>query len=257
MNEKFRPKISDEVSFSFRQGDPVYTGVVMSIDGELIVLRHNNALVSEADYKDSAIIYDNNMDYYVDIVAVGKDNLTIKGSRVGEREFFRIEDVIPMVITKVDKSNTARRSRILTGYHSDMPTVIREETQGSVDENLHPLLLKKLGEIDAKVSLILERLYLESEGLFKADNYRVNISGSGISFIDHNRYDAGEVVELKMLLSTYPTVAVHTYGQILNVGEHEQDFYKMGARFIDIDEDIRTEIIQFTMRREREKRMVV
>ncbi|MBF0540338.1 MAG: PilZ domain-containing protein [Nitrospirae bacterium] len=256
MIEKFKPKINDEVRFSFKHGDLVIRSVVKSIDGDIIVLKLDSSIGSDIKPKNNVIIYSDNIDFYIDLISINGDTITISSSRAGEREFFRIDDVIPMVILRLDK-NAARRSKILTGYHSDMPTTIKDDTAGSMDENLHPLLIKKLFEIDAKVSLVLERLYLESEGLFKADNYHVSISGSGVSFISSVRYEAGTVIGLKLLLSTYPTVAVHTYGEVLSVSVYNEGQYRMGCRFVDIDEDVRSEIIQFTMRREREKRMVV
>jgi hypothetical protein len=252
--ERFKPNINDEVSLSCKQGEPAIKAVVKSIVGDIIALRLFSSI--DINNRGSAIIYANNTDFYVDIISIDRETISISSHRSPKREFFRIDDVIPMVILRMD-NNTARRSKILTGYHSDMPTTIKEDSTGSIDENLHPYLLKKLGEIDAKVSLVLERLYLESEGLFKAENYHVSISGSGLSFICRDRYEEGVVLGLKLLLSTYPTVAVHTYGKVLSVSGYCEGLYKIGCSFVDIDEDVRSEIVQFTMRREREKRMSV
>lgn len=260
MIKKFSPSINEDVKLKLKTEDPVFHAVVESVDNaeaNTIVLKlEQSPKINTNKFKGSVIVNYHGIDFYVEMVAIDDKKITIRSNRAGAREYFRIDDVIPMVVIKMDKNNTARRSKILTGYHSDMPAVFKDESSTSTDDNPHSLVLKKLGEIDAKISLVLERLYLESEGLFKAEDYHVTISGSGLSFICQNRYDVGDVLGLKLLLSTYPTVAVHTYGEIISVINQNTGQYKIGTRFIDIDEDVRSELIQFTMRREREKRML-
>ena len=93
---------------------------------------------------------------------------------------------------------------------------------------------------------------LEGEGLVKADSIPVNISASGMRFALKDRPVMNDILEVRMLLPAYPTVGVLVHGRIVRLEELEHGGYDASLHFIDLNDDVREVIIQYTLKRQRE-----
>jgi hypothetical protein len=177
------------------------------------------------------------------------DGQTLRLRRIwGEkREYFRVDDVFPVQCSRIAPDQVRRRAQVFSGYGVDLP----EETE-MPEQTENPAIWKMLTDINTKLSLILQHLQLEKEGCVNAEHRPVNLSASGIRFIMNEPVSLGDAVEMKLLLPTQPPVGVLTHGEIVRVrdlGNHE---YEVGVHFADMDDDVRDEIIQYALKRQRD-----
>lgn len=162
------------------------------------------------------------------------------------REYFRIDDVIKIDSKKIDKEAALKKSKLVSGVE------LHESARVLPDETVHPHLWQMLVDINLKLGLILDKLNIEGEGLAAAEEQKVNISATGIRFIVKEAVKAGDAVEIKMLLPSHPPVGVVTYGRVVRVDKCAKDEYCIAVNFEELEEDVREEIIQYTINRQRE-----
>lgn len=162
------------------------------------------------------------------------------------REYFRIDDVIKIDSKKVDKDPGLKKSKLVAGVE------VNEASMVLPDEAVHPHLWQMLVDINQKLGLILDKLNIEGEGLTEAEEQKVNISATGIRFIVKERVAPGDAVEIKMLLPSRPPVGVVTYGRVIRVDKGAEGEYCVAVNFEELEEDVREEIIQYTINRQRE-----
>jgi hypothetical protein len=189
---------------------------------------------------------DTGLDYYTEIMESGEGRLLLKRLWTGRRDYFRVCDVLPLVVRKVSGDRSLKKSRLVAGYGSgpSEPAV--------PDETISPQVWRMLVDISAKLDALMEKQYLESAGLTHAENIPVSISASGIKFILHEPAGVGDIIEVKMSLPLYPPVGVITFGEVVRATPIDQHSSEVAVKFINMDDDVRDEIIQYTLKRQRE-----
>jgi hypothetical protein len=238
----------DHITYSLIPGMERYRATVSSIDSAGIVLHlHDEApmdissgqylMISEAE---------EDIDYFSEVAAREGSTLRLKRMWTGKRGFFRVDDVFPVLYEQVSRGTPLLESKIFSGYSAE---VIDEDIP---DDTVNPRLWKLLNNMNVKLSLILERLHLESEGLTKAESIPVNISASGIRFTLDQKHAVEDLFEIKMLLPTYPPVGILTYGKVVRIEDTGKGRYETSLHFINLGDDVRDVIIQYTLRRQRE-----
>jgi hypothetical protein len=163
------------------------------------------------------------------------------------RSFFRVDDAFPVKMKKVGKLSV--RSPGFLFPPSDQK--IAETGTESQESGLIPLLK----EINNKLDFLLNTLVLKEAGVLNGEAGAVNISASGISFEIDEEFEPGDIVELKMLLPSYPPVAVLTFGEVTRVKVIEGEgrrVYDTAIKFVQMTDEVRDEIIRYTLRRQRE-----
>ncbi|MBF0463640.1 MAG: PilZ domain-containing protein [Nitrospirae bacterium] len=199
----------------------------------------------------SLVVASETMDYYTEVAAI-KDNiavLRIQGSE--KRDYFRVDDTFPVVITKITGNPFERKSKIISEYGLELSDM-RTYSVDVPDENISPVLWKMLVDINMKIGLILDRLFLEHEGLMKAPERAVSISGSGIRLLLDEKYELHENVSVKMLLPSSPPIGVTVIGVVVLSEKVMGAQYDTAISFTNIEEGVRDEIIQYTLKRQRE-----
>lgn len=172
--------------------------------------------------------------------------MRLEQNELEARGYFRVDDVFPVISRKVTEDSPYRKSKVFPGYSMEISYM------DVSDGTINPQLWKMLVDINTKLGLILEHLQLESEGLIKAEDMPVNISASGIRFKMKEKIDIGDVIEIKMLLPTYPPVGILTYGNIVQVKDLGNGEYEVALHFSDMDDEVKDEIIQYALKRQRE-----
>ncbi|QWR76720.1 PilZ domain-containing protein [Candidatus Magnetomonas plexicatena] len=199
----------------------------------------------------SLLVASETMDYYTELTAL-KDSiavLRIQGSE--KRDYFRVDDTFPVVITKIAGNPLERKSKIISEYGLELSDM-RTYTVDVPDENISPVLWKMLVDINMKIGLILDRLFLENEGLMKAPERSVSISGSGVRLLLEEKFELHDNVSVKMLLPSSPPIGVSVIGVVvLSEGVMGAQF-DTAISFTNIEEGVRDEIIQYTLKRQRE-----
>lgn len=187
-------------------------------------------------------------DYYIEVSEIKGDIITAKWLWEKSRQYFRVDDAFPVDLRKIEDTIPVKRSRVFLGYPAE-----REETEVEApDETISPRLWKLLTDINTKLSLILEKLQFDEEGFINAEVRHVNVSASGIKFRIDEKVEVGDTVEIKMLLPTCPPTGIITYGSVVRSRDLGDGQYEVALHFTDIEDEVRDEIIQYTLKRQRE-----
>lgn len=186
-------------------------------------------------------------EYYAEVNNIEGDRISAKWLWEKSRQYFRVNDAFPVEIKRVENT-PLRRSRIFLASPYE-----RDEAEiEAPDETISPRLWKLLTDINTKLSLILEKLQFDDEGFIKAEVRHVNVSASGIKFMIEEKVEVGDTVEIKMLLPTCPPTGIITYGSVVRAKDLGNGQYEVALHFTDIEDEVRDEIIQYTLKRQRE-----
>ncbi len=222
-------------------------GKVAEVMGEKCLLKLDEA-VRGLEGRVLMIVHDSGSQS-VKVERVDDDGtILVVPSEEERRAFFRVDDVIPVKIRRAGtspKGSSRFISPPLTIEGLDLPD---EEAQ----ENPLVGLLK---EINTKLDFLINTLMMKDEGLNCEERVPVNISATGMRFDFNEEVKVGDIMELKMVLPTYPPVAILTYGEVVRVKETRRDgelIYETAVKFREMTEEVREEIIQYTLKRQRE-----
>ncbi|HBH62320.1 MAG TPA: hypothetical protein DDX85_11415 [Nitrospiraceae bacterium] len=176
-----------------------------------------------------------------------------------QRSFFRIDDIISVVANPVhvdrDKAEAFRKQIVSSKAFSliETPGMSQLDSEDTLLENhkntgLYPMM----AEIQTKLDFIINHLMLDKEGLLRSEKKVVNISASGIRFTIEHPVKVNEIMEIKLLLPTYPPVAVFAYGEVKRVKDLGDNKHEVSLEYLNMDESVRNEIIQYTLSHQRE-----
>jgi len=238
----------DRIIYCLVPGMKRYHAVVLSIDHASIMLQVLDDSPSVLPRGQYVMISEpvDDVDYYCEVVAREGMTLNLKRVWTGKRGYFRVDDIFPVLYRKVPPGAPGPISRIYSGYGDDAIDLTVQ------DEQVSPRLWKMLVDINSKLGLILERLNLESEGLTRAESIAVNISASGIRFPSSEKFSLNDVLEVKMLLPTNPALGLLAHGKVVRVDDVKNGAHETSLHFLDLVDDVRDVIIQYTLKRQRE-----
>lgn len=241
----------------FSSGDTVYYRLLSEtarVAAELMSVSESEVLLHAAEEPKKAVrqgaylvISTTDGDIYTEVAEVTGKVLRLRRIWGEKREYFRVDDVFPVQCSKVAPDQVRRRAQVFSGYGETLPEELELPEQAD-----NPALWKMLADINTKLSLILQHLQLEKEGCVKAEHRPVNLSASGIRFVINEPVSLGDAVEMKLLLPTQPPVGVLTHGEIVRVRNLGQHGYEVGVHFSDMDDEVRDEIIQYALKRQRD-----
>lgn len=176
-----------------------------------------------------------------------------------QRNFFRIDDIISVVANPVhidkDKAAEFRKRIVSSKAFSLMETPGAsgaDEEEAIPEDQKNSGLYAMMAEIKTKLDFIINHLMLDKEGLIQSEKKFVNISASGIRFTVDRPVLTGEIMEIKLLLPTYPPVAVFAYGEVKRVKDMGENKHEVSLEYLNMDESVRNEIIQYTLSHQRE-----
>ena len=176
-----------------------------------------------------------------------------------KRNYFRVEDIISVVANPVhidkEKAEEFRKSVVSSKAFSLMdvqgqPASDLEETVAESRDNTK--LYGMMTEIKTKLDFIINHMMLDREGLTQSEKKFVNISASGIRFTVEQPVNVNDIMEIKLLLPTYPPVAVFAYGEVKRVKELDKNKYEVALEYLNMSESVRNEIMQYTLSHQRE-----
>jgi len=238
----------EKVTYCMIPGMQRFGAIIQSIDTATIVLQvqaDSPATLVQGQY---VMISDasEEVDYYNEVVGREGNALRLKRVWTGKRGYFRVDDRFPVIHKKMNAGEALPEARIYAGYGQELTDL--ETTEDTVN----PRLWRMLVDINAKLGLILEQLNIEGEGLVKAERIAVNISASGICFAVDHAVEMGGLIEVKMLLPTNPAVGIVAYGKVVRIEKPEAARPLVSLHFIDLTEEVRDVIIQYTLKRQRD-----
>jgi hypothetical protein len=165
-----------------------------------------------------------------------------------KRQFFRVNDVIPLILKKMPPPASALKARLMPGMlqQSFEPALADDD-----DRQSDPNLLRMLTAIDAKLNLILERLLAQDSGLTNVENRQVNLSEGGICLTLPDAYTVGDLIEIKMMLSSIPYSVLLVYGMVERVQKLAEDAFEVAVTFIEMEDDVREALSRHILQRQR------
>lgn len=163
-----------------------------------------------------------------------------------QREYFRVNDIFPVIIRKIPRDITRIRS------HAFFAVSGAEFDEQLADESVHPKLWELLLHINTKLSLILEKLSIESDGLTEEKNMPVTVSEASLDFASPEPFAAGDMVEIKMLLPLVPPARLQLYGEVVRVEPNASGPCKVVTHFIATDHVVRSMLSKYILKRQRE-----
>lgn len=187
------------------------------------------------------------------------DNHNQKKPGDEKRSYFRVNDVINVVAipVNVDRDKAEEFLRSASSSRA-FPLLEIEQTSPESADNLSSddqgmqKLLNTITELKTKVDFIINHLIMEREGLLNAEKKLVNISASGIRFTVDQQVKVGDIMEVKLLLPTYPPVAVFAYGKIKRAAPVGGNKFDIALEYVNMGDTVRNEIIQYALSHQRE-----
>jgi hypothetical protein len=160
------------------------------------------------------------------------------------REYSRVDVYIPMDFRLVRPEDRQRVKSHLAG------DAILAEFRGlpAIEDSL---TVEWLTILNSKLDTIIRMLTFDHEGFIGLPYVSANISGGGMKFDSPQAYAAGDVLEVRIMLSAPRRLALYIYGEVTK-SEQKGDVYSTAIKYILMDDAIRNEIIQFVFERERE-----
>lgn len=111
-------------------------------------------------------------------------------------------------------------------------------------------------ELNRKMDLLIHMMLAEDfKALMMTKPQDVNISASGLRFISESPAEVMDVIELGMILPMVPLLFIRLAAQVIRVktlGHCDQERYAVVARFIEMDQDSKDDLIHYLFRRQRE-----
>jgi hypothetical protein len=182
-----------------------------------------------------------------------------KQNSTGEkRSYFRVDDVISVFANPVSHINEKDKEILKTAssqsfslFEGRDPSAI-DELEKSSEFTGGDKLYEVLREIQTKLDFLIKHFLLEKEGLSSTEKKPVNISASGIKFTIKHPVREKDIMEIKLLLPTYPPVAVFAYGEVKRVKALDDHTYEIALEYLNMGDAVRNDIIQYTLNHQRE-----
>lgn len=176
-----------------------------------------------------------------------------------KRSYFRVDDVISVVANPVSLINEKDKEVLKKAASSKAFSLFKNEDKSEIDELQRSSefiegekLSEALKEIKAKLDFLINHFLIEKEGLSSTEKKLVNISASGIKFTVKHPVKEKDILEIKLLLPTYPPVVIFAYGEVIRVKALEDQTYEIALEYLNMGETVRNEIIQYTLNHQRE-----
>jgi len=161
------------------------------------------------------------------------------------REYFRVKDVLQVAVKKLPPFSVLPSSRVV-GY----PVSIASDVVVA-PETVDPFIVRQFQAIHQKLDAILEYLCLDKLGFVDMEYQEVDLSAGGIRFSSPEKFEEGDIVEIKLVLPTAPPFYIICYGVVkrcTNCAEKSE----LAVEFTNMSEDIRSIIMKYVLQRQRQ-----
>lgn len=160
------------------------------------------------------------------------------------REFSRVEAYIPVNVRVVSETEKEKVKARLSG---DITFIMTKPAEEPVDR----ALAEWLKIINQKLDFLISIITMEQQGFSSLPLNKVDISGGGMSFLSDCPYERGDMLELKMVIENPAPLALYVYGEVISC-ENINNEFRIGVKFVNIDEDVRDQIVKFVFHRQRQ-----
>lgn len=166
------------------------------------------------------------------------------GTSDNKRKYSRVDTYLPLEykLIKTEHKDTVRCRMAGESVLAEFKSLPNPDDQ---------LIAQWLQSINAKLDEIIRMMTLHRDGFNCLNIAKVNIGGGGMSFHAGQRFSAGDILELKVMLGLQTPLALFLYGEVVEITQPHPE-YDTSVHFINIDEMLRNEIVRFVFETERE-----
>jgi hypothetical protein len=174
----------------------------------------------------------------------------VSASAPEKRAHFRVDDVLPVIVRKVQPEGECTNSRVFRGMFRGLSSTILEETEEN--QQLPVALRRMLAQIDAKLNLILEKLFLTRDEFGQAERRPVCLSAAGVRLQTAVELAVGDMAEITVMVMTEGATWLVLYGRVARTVATDCGEREIAVAFLDMEEDVREILIRYTLQRQRE-----
>jgi hypothetical protein len=252
-------KDGEKIFLKPEDSDIRYSGEVLTVEPDGVTVKLPS-VIREIKKNATVLIITERPDYYNEwqatITEIKDRILKLKWQWLDRREFFRIDDIIPIGAKKISHEKKGP-SRITFGEPQLLPPpyplsdkgIMEIPETGQSQQGLDSAILRLLLEINKKLDMLLEERGNSGEEEIRPQP--VNISAGGIRFLTDEKVSKGDLMEIRMHLCTCPPLKIITYGEVVRVTE-KNNKYEVAVSFKNSEEEVREAILRYTLQKQRE-----
>lgn len=177
-----------------------------------------------------------------------------------KRRYFRVNDTINLFHKVIDENALNSLSHVSNDVLSNCSLttaldVLSQEARMLAPrlERRDPELFEYLKIMDTKINLIAQAVSSQSEQFAEHDTREVSLSATGLAFSNEMPIEQGELLELRMLLTSCMAVIV-AYGRVVQCKDISQDNpqrpYAICVEYINLKEDDRELLIKHVVKKQ-------
>jgi len=112
-----------------------------------------------------------------------------------------------------------------------------------------------LNMLNTKLDYLIRQASPKREDVVFMTFEPLNISGSGMSLMARESFNIGDILEIRMVLQTYPSKILFLYGETVRIEATPQkaESYTVSVKFRGMNDDVRNEILKFDFKKHRKK----
>lgn len=163
--------------------------------------------------------------------------------RKNSRQYSRINTYMPFEVRLLSNDEQDLKSRISTD------DIIIDSLQLPELENKK--LQQWLTNINTKLDMLLSS---QSEKFCEMNFKALNISASGMRFVSKERFEPGDMLEVKIVLHVNPHKILYLVAAVIRVEQisFKINNYNIAVKFLEMTEEIKSELLKYDFRRQKE-----
>ncbi|MCE5265105.1 MAG: PilZ domain-containing protein [Deltaproteobacteria bacterium] len=165
-----------------------------------------------------------------------------------QRSYPRANTLLPFAVRRLGPDESREpRCRIATDViviDDSRPPVLKDES-----------LDRWLNMLNAKLDYLIRQAAPQREPVVFMTFEPVNISAGGMSLVADERFGIGDILEIRIVLETYPSKILYFYGELVRVeaAPRKSGGYTASLKFLGMDDDVRDEILKFDFKKHRKR----
>jgi c-di-GMP-binding flagellar brake protein YcgR len=176
------------------------------------------------------------------------------------RRFFRIDDKVNLQYKIVDEQAALNTNKVNNELlnSSSIVTALDELNQEAKlvmlrVKKIQPEVAEYLKILDSKIDLVAQETIRQSNNLLEKNIRNANISATGLAFENSEEIKEGELLKIKLLLTSCSAVII-IYGQVIycrNADTKDDSMpYLIGLDYVNINEQDREILIKHVVKRQ-------
>lgn len=164
-----------------------------------------------------------------------------------KRLYSRASTLLPFTVRRSPDQSRDMTSRLVTDV-----IIIDDTLPPRVDDDR---LNAWLTMINTKLEYLISMNSPKHESVVFMTFSPLNISGSGMSLMTKEPFNLGDVLEMRIVLQTYPPKILYLYGEVVrsDTAPGETETFIVGVKFLGMNEEVLQEITRFDFKKHWER----